>query len=250
MPFEHILRNRQGGELTAEERKILDASVSELRTFPAGTTLIHHGIPVDVSTMLVKGIMTRHLHDHEGRRHMVAVHFPGDFVDLHAFVLRSLDHDVGALTDVTVAIVPHERLENITENFAHLTRRLWFLTLIDAAVHRQWVFRLAGLNAISRVAHFLCETNARLMATGQSDGHRFALPMTQTEIGEVCGLTGIHVNRVMRDLRDLKLCTVRSAWVEIHDVPGLVNKGEFDSHYLYLTERYAQRALGTVREDL
>ncbi len=250
MLVQNLLRNRQGGDLSPAERDVIERAVSEVRKFSAGEVVVQHGVQVDVSTLLVKGLMSRHLYDRSGRRHMVGIHFPGDFVDLHAYALKSLDHNVGTLTDVTVAIVPHIRLAQIQAELVHLTHRLWFLTTIDAAMHRQWSFRISSLDAIARIAHFLCETNARLMAIGESDGHRFMLPLTQAQVGEVCGLTGIHVNRVMRDLRDLKLCTFRSSLVEIHDLPGLVRRGQFHPAYLYLNESISQRALGNIREDL
>jgi CRP-like cAMP-binding protein len=245
---ENILRNRAGDELSAHERDVLESAVSELRTYPAGHTAVRQGQPVDISTLLVEGLMTRHVDTRDGRRHMVGVHVPGDFVDLHAYALKRLDHDVGALTEVRVAIVPHSALERIQASMPHLTRRLWFLTLLDGALHRQWVYRLASLNAMQRVAHFLCETNARLLAVGASDGRSFALPVTQGDIGEVCSLTNVHVNRVLRQLREAGLCTFRSSVVEIHDLPGLAAAGQFQPDYLYLNPPTAARAMGESRE--
>jgi CRP-like cAMP-binding protein len=202
------------------------------------------GHEVDVSLLLVDGFMTRHIDASDGRRHLVAVHLPGDFVDLHAYALKHLDHDVGALTDCTVAVVPHAALERIQAQHPHLTRRLWFRTLLDAAMHRQWVYRLSSLNAIQRVAHFVCETHARMLAIDASDGWVFDLPMTQIDIGEVCGLTHVHVNRVLRQLREAGLCTVKSPQVEIHDLRRLVELGQFRAEYLYLNEATARRATG------
>jgi len=205
---------------------------------------------VNISTLLVHGFMTRHVDAADGRRHLVAVHVPGDFVDLHAYALKKLDHDVAALTDVTVAIFPHSCLERIQVEHGHLTRRLWFSTLLDAAIHRQWIYRLSSLNAMARVAHFICEMNARLLAVGLSDGKTFTLPMTQVDIGEVCSLTNVHVNRVLRQLREMELCTVRAAHVEIHDLKGLADAGQFNPHYLYLNHQTAARAAGQHMETL
>lgn len=246
----NVLRNRLGGELPHAERAILDAAVSETRLLPMGHVAVRQGQLVNVSTLLVHGFMTRRVDAADGRRHLVAVHVPGDFVDLHAYALKSLDHEVAALTDVTVAIFPHEALERIQAEYVHLTRRLWFLTLLDAAIHRQWIYRLSSLNALERVAHFLCEMNARLLAIGASNGSRFELPMTQVDIGEVCSLTNVHVNRVLRQLREMGLCTARSAHVEIHDLKGLATAGQFNPHYLYLNLQTAMRAEGQPLESL
>lgn len=240
--FTHNLLRNRATELTAEERQALEGAISQTSTYPAGHVVVRQGVPVNISTLLVKGLMTRHVDAPDGRRHLVAVHVPGDFVDLHAYALKKLDHDVGALTDVTVAVFQHISLERIQDADARLTRRLWFLTLIDAAMHRQWIYRLASLNATQRVAHFLCEMNARLLAIDESDGSNFALPMTQADIGEVCGLTNVHVNRVLRELREAGLCQVRSSQVHITDLKGLTSKALFDPEYLYLNRQTAARA--------
>jgi len=240
----NVLRNRTAGELTEGERAILEAAVLETRLLPADQVAVRQGEPVNVSILLVHGFMTRRVDAADGRRHLVGGHVPGDFVDLHAYVLKKLDHDVAALTDATVAIVPHARLERIQSECESLTRRLWFLTLQDAAIHRQWIYRLSSLNAYQRIAHFLCEINARLLAIGASDGAVFELPMTQVDLGEVCSLTNVHVNRVLRQLRENELCTVRASRVEIHDLKALVAAGQFDSQYLFLNQQTAARACG------
>jgi len=245
---DRLLRNRQEGEPSADERAILENAISETRTLRAGQVAVRQGKPVEWSTLLVHGMMTRHVDGADGRRHLVAVHVPGDFVDLHAYALKKLDHDVAALTDATVAIVPHAAIKSIQAECPELARRLWFSTLLDAAIHRQWIYRLSSLDARQRVAHFLCEMNARLLAIGESDGASYELPMTQSDLGEVCSLTSVHVNRVLRQLREANLCTARSLRIDIHDLKGLAAAGEFDPLYLYLTPSYAARASGIPLE--
>ncbi|RZL87783.1 MAG: Crp/Fnr family transcriptional regulator [Variovorax sp.] len=245
MLTKNLLRNR-AAELSDHERNMLEEAIAHVQSHPAGHVLVPQGTPVSASTLLIEGLVTRHIDAPDGRRHLVGVHVPGDFVDLHAYPLKKLDHDVGALTDVRVAVIPHASLEKIQDADSRLTRRLWFMTLLDAAMHRQWIFRLASLNATQRVAHFLCEMNARLLAIGASDGSEFSLPMTQADIGEVCALTNVHVNRVMRELRELGMCQTRSSRTQIIDLPGLVAKALFDPHYLYLNAETAARATGTT----
>lgn len=247
MLTQNILRNRATA-LSEDERSLMEHAISQTQDFPAGRVVVRQGVPVNVSTLLVQGLMTRHVDAANGKRQLVAVHVPGDFVDLHGYALKRLDHDVAALTDVRVAIFPHDALERIQAQDARLTRRLWFLTLLDAATHRQWIYRLGSLNALQRVAHFLCETNARFMAIGTSDGTSFSLQMTQADIGEVCSLTNVHVSRVLRELRELGLCQVRSSQVTIMDLRGLVAKALFDPGYLYLNERIAVLA-AAQKED-
>lgn len=241
----NVLRNRTE-ELSDEERAVLESAVERTQVCPAGETLVRHGCAVHTSTVLVQGIMTRHVHAADGRRHLVAVHVPGDFVDLHGYVLKQLDHDVGALSEATVAVVPHAALDAIQVRHPGLARRLWFLTLLDAAMHRQWVMRLASMDALQRVAHFLCEMNAKLLAIGQSDGLHYTLPMTQADIGEVCGLTNVHVSRVLRQLREAELCSWRAGQVAVYDPVRLAATGMFAPDYLYLNPATALRAAGNT----
>lgn len=230
---DRFLRNRRGVELTAAERASIDDAITEVRTLDARSIIVHAGDPVSQSTFLIDGFMCRYIDDREGLRQLVAVEVPGEFVDLHGYPLKSLDHDVGTLTACTVAIIPHRAIDTILASQPDLTRKLWFSTMLDAAMHRAWVFRLGRLSATARLAHFLCETNMRLEAAGLSDGRRFAPGMTQVDLAEACGVTNVHINRVIRQLREEGLCTFRSSLVEIHDPARLAAIGQFDPDYLY-----------------
>jgi len=229
-----FLRHRRGAVLTAEERAALEAGVAEVKTIPSREIVVHAHEPLSHSTLLVEGYMCRYLDDRRGLRQLVAIHVPGDFVDLHAYPLHSLDHDVASLTTSTIATVPHSALDAILDGHPGFARKLWYSTLLDAAIHRAWLFRLGRLDAGGRIAHFLCETNARLQAVGLSDGHRFNLGITQTDLSEICGLTSVHINRVMRSLREEGVVSFRSSLVDIHDLPRLQRHGEFHPDYLYL----------------
>ena len=239
MFFDRFLTNRRGVDLTAEERRLLEQAVAEVRTLESRVTMTEQGQTVHVSTLLVEGLMSRYIDDRKGLRQLVAVHVPGEFVDLHAYPMQRLDHSIGALTGAKVAIVRHDALQALLGPRPDLARKLWFSTLIDAAMHRAWLFRVGRLDVVGRVAHFLCEMNARLHAVGLSDGHRFALELTQADLAEICGLTTVHINRVMRQLRESGLCVFRSALVDVLDPGGLALRGDFDPAYLYLDDQPA-----------
>jgi CRP-like cAMP-binding protein len=232
--MEHFLRNRTIATLTPEERESLEAAVSERRRLPGRITLVERGETLRHSTMLIEGFMIRFIDDLDGRRQVVAFHVPGDFVDLHGYPLRVLDHSIATLGETRIALVPHTAIERLTDDNAKFARKLWASTLLDAAIHREWLFRLGRLDAVGRVAHFFAETNARLLAVGLSVNDSFQLPITQTELSEITGLTSIHVNRVLRMLREEKVCTFRSSRVDIADRVRLERIGQFDPTYLYL----------------
>jgi CRP-like cAMP-binding protein len=231
---ERFLRHRRGVSLDSQERSRLEAAISEIKTLPPRTNIVLAGEPISQSILLIDGFMSRYIDDRNGLRQLVAVHVPGDFVDLHAYPLKVLDHDVATMTAATVAIVPHSELDALTLELPAMTPKLWFSTLIDAAIHRAWLFRFGRLDAIGRVSHFISETNVRLMSAGLSDGRRFALGLTQNDLAEICGLTNVHINRVMRQLREERLCVFRSSLVEILQPEKLAIRGQFDPDYLYI----------------
>lgn len=228
-----FLLGRAREALTDEERLVIEQSVGAVRSFPARHQLTRRGDMINVSCMLLDGFVGRYLDDREGYRQLVSMHVPGDFIDLHAFPLKRLDHDIATLGPCTLAFYRHDVLATILEQYPRLTRWLWFSTLLDAAIHREWIFRMGRLGADGRVAHLFCELNARLEMVELAEGGRYTFPATQADLAEACGITGVHVNRVLRVMRERGLLVFRSGAVEITDLPGLTALAEFDPDYLY-----------------
>lgn len=228
-----FLLGRGRGNLSHEERLAIEDAMGSVRTLPARRQLISRGEPVEVSTFLIEGYICRYMDDRDGHRQLVALHVPGDFVDLHAFPMKRLDHDIATLGPVKVGQFDHRVLTELTERMPHLTRKLWFSTLLDAAMHREWIFRLGRLGADGRIAHFFCELFVRLDLVGLVEGNRFQLPLTQVDLGEACGLTGVHVNRTLRALREDGMLSFRNGEVEMIDFLRLARTAEFDADYLY-----------------
>lgn len=233
--IERFLAGRRREELSAEELKALEASVDEVVTYPPRQIIVPHGKVIDTSMLLIEGLMTRYMDGADGSRQLVAIHVPGDFVDLHAFPLRKLDHDVGTLTACSVAKFKHAEIETLIVAHPNLGRQLWFSTLLDAAMHREWIFRLGRLGAAGRVAHFFAETERRLRMVGLSDSKSFVLPLQQSDIASACGITAVHTNRVLRDLRERGIVTFTSGTVKIGNLAALHREAEFDDQYLYPT---------------
>ena len=231
-----FLRGRRRHELSAAELDALEAAVSAVVTIPPRRTLTRRGDPVRESTLIVRGFLCRYMDARDGFRQIMSLQVPGDFVDLHGYPLQRLDHDIATLTEAQVVTIPHERLTVLTERFPHLGRLLWFSTLLDAAMHREWIFRLGRLEADGRLAHFLSETHARLATVGLATNGRFDFPLTQQDIGEACGLTSVHVNRTLRRLREAGMVEIANREVRILDAPQLSALGEFQPDYLYVSE--------------
>src|SRR3954469_6144170 len=188
----HLKKLRARDDVSAEEEKTIRGLVSEIVEISADRTAIRHHTELHNSVLLLDGWMARAKDLPNGQRQFAELHVAGDFVDLHGFTLKSLDHDVVTLTHCRVALVPHERLKVMTERFPHLARLYWFLTNIDAAIHREWTLSLGRRTALSRMAHLFCELNIRLGITGLTNDNCYGFPLTQIELGECLGLTAVH----------------------------------------------------------
>lgn len=231
-----FLRGRGRHAMTEAEKDVLERAVERVERLPARTIVTRRGEPVMYSTLLLDGVMCRYMDARDGYRQLVALQVTGDFVDLHGYPLRRLDHDVGTLTESTIALVPHARIDRILAEHPQLTRLMWRSTLLDAALHREWIFRIGRLDAAGRLAHFLLETYHRLRAVGVADGGTFDLALTQQDLGEALGLTSVHINRMLRRLREGGLADFTRGTVRILDHDRLARLGEFDPDYLYLEE--------------
>lgn len=233
----HLRKLRKRDEISAAEEAAIEDAISEVRSLPADIVAIREGQELDVSTLLLTGWMGRTKMMATGERQITELHVAGDFADLHSFTLKRLDHDVVTLSDCTIGVVPHQRLQDISERHPHLTRVYWFMTNLDASITREWALSLGRRSALQRMANLFCELFVRLEIVGLTDGCTYEFPLTQRELSECLGLTGVHVNRTLQELRRRELIEVESKRVTIRNLPALQAVAEFDPAYLYLERR-------------
>lgn len=226
----------------------LTDTVSEIRQVPAREVLVRRGEPVDESLLVTEGLVGRYVPiERTDRAQMVALQIPGDFVDLHGFPLGVLDHDIRTVSAVTLAVFPHAGLHDLVKADPDLGIDLWALTLIDAATHRHWALRMGSMRAIMRVANFMCEMNYRLTLCGRALPHGFDLPVTQIDLANACGMTPVHLSRVLRDLREEGCCTFQDGQVQICNASRLNELGAFNSGFLNLNRRGNSPQQGSAR---
>ena len=229
-----VRKLRVRDQVSDAEADILRDAVVRVEDIPMGRTLVVPGQKLDLSMLIVSGFVARYKDLSNGQRQITDIHIAGDFTDLHGFLLKRLEHHIGALTPIRMAFVPHERLTRISEEHPHLLRMLWLSTLMDSAIQRERMLSVGRRTAVARIAHLMCELYTRLSLVNEVDGLTFTFPVTQIDIADVTGLTSVHVNRMLRELRDRGLMTFRNATVEIHDLPGLERLADFDRTYLFL----------------
>jgi CRP-like cAMP-binding protein len=233
----HLKKLRRRIEISSEEERALRDSVAETRKVPADQVLIRGGEELSTSLMLLEGWLARSKDLPSGERQVTELHVAGDFADLHGFTLKHLDHDVITLTECLVAVVPHERIREITQRYPRLALIYWLSTNIDAAVTRELALSLGQRSAISRMAHLFCELYVRLDAVGRARPDGYEFPLTQRELAECLGLTVVHVNRTVQELRRRNLVELENRHLTILDRRGLEGVAEFDPSYLYLDRR-------------
>jgi CRP-like cAMP-binding protein len=220
--------------LTAEERSVLESFTFVDRDAGQDEDIVKQGTAPKASTLLLEGLAGRYKILGNGQRQITALHIPGDFVDLHSFLLARMDHAIVALTPCRVAAVSHDTLRQVTERFPHLGRVLWLTTLIDGSIHREWLVAMGRRTALAHTAHIFCELYLRFKLIGAIDGYSFKLPLTQEEMADTLGLSHVHVNRTLGELRDAGLLEWRRQLVTIHDWDRLAEVAEFDDTYLNL----------------
>lgn len=159
---------------------------------------------------------------------------PGDMCDLQGFFLGEMDYAIGTLTAGRVAIIPHEVLLDLTETYPCIARALSQSTFVDAAIFREWMVGMGRRSAYTRIAHLLCEMGLRLQAAGLNRDGSYDLPVTQAELADALGLTVVHVNRTLQQLRHTGLITLRRRTVTVLDWDSLRRAGEFDPGYLHI----------------
>jgi CRP-like cAMP-binding protein len=220
-------------ELSTEERAALLSSATEFKHFPVGSTIVQHGSRPEVCTLLVSGFASRFNFTENGGRQITAIHVGGDFVDLHSLPLKRMDHGIGALSNCVVLLFPHANLIEVTREHPHLTRLLWMLTLLDGAIHRRWLVAMGRTSAASHTAHLLCELYLRLEAVGLAKDHQMELPLTQVELADTLGISAVHANRVLQELRSQGLLSWEGGHVTISNWEGLVAEAQFDDEFLF-----------------
>lgn len=233
--IEPLLMNlRSHDAVTSEEEALLGSIFSGHRRVCTGEDIVSEGSRPGVSSLLVDGFAARYKVMANGSRQITALHVAGDFVDLHAFPLKRMDHGILALSSCTVCFSDHANLQSLTQTHPHLTRLLWLTTLIDAAIHREWIVAMGRRSKKAHLAHLVCELFLRLQVVGKTEDSRFHFPLSQAELADVLGLSVVHLNKTLQTLRRDGVLTWVNREITILDWEGLQQIGEFDATYLNL----------------
>lgn len=234
-PAEHLLRKLERFCLLGEEEKrALGAAMTMERQFAAREDLIHERKPTEGVFVIVDGFACRYKILPNGRRQIVGFLLPGDMCDLRVFLLKRMDHSICALSTVTATLIPPEAAMDLLERFPRLTRALWWTTIVEDSITREWVVNVGYRTALERVAHLFCETFHRLEAVGLTRTNQCRLPLTQIELGDTLALSSVHINRTLMYMRRENLVRLHRGQLELLNRRGLELAAGFDPNYLHL----------------
>jgi CRP-like cAMP-binding protein len=220
--------------LSAEESNAVNECCTDVREFGAREDIISQGDRTGGVKLLLEGFACRYKMLEDGRRQIVSYFVPGDLCDLRVFILKRMDHSIGAIVASKVATISPENVLKLTSTYPTLTRALWWSTLVEEAILREWIVNVGQRNALERMAHLFCELLYRFRAVDLNQGNSCALPLTQVEMAETLGLSSVHVNRTLQELRRQKLITLEGGTLTVPDLTALKEVSFFNSDYLHL----------------
>ena len=221
--------------LSVDELSTLEAFHDQPRSVPRNRNIITEGHKYSVMFTLVDGIAIRHSAIHSGRRNILNVVLPGDIIGFPACFFDSALYSVTAVTDVTVAAISFDRFHELFSNHPRIGVAIFWLFSCEAAMYAERLIGITQRSALERVAHFLLELMTRLRVIGLGDERAFGMPLTQEQMGEILGLTGVHVSRTLRQLRDEGVAVIKRRQVEIKNFEALSALGNFErAHFKHL----------------
>ena len=223
-----------------EERQRLDQLLGyPKKTYGRGETIIQEGEKVDDVHLVLNGLAARSKTLRSGDRQFMAFLVPGDLCDVEVFILEGMDHDIVALSDTTCVLIPAKIIEGLLTESTKLTKALWWSTMSDSAILREWIVDHGSRDSLERIAHLMCEMLIRYRIIGETTDDSFPFLINQEELADATGMSPVHVNRMLQQLRGQDLIELSGQVLTILDPKGLQRVAKYDSTYLHLirTER-------------
>jgi CRP-like cAMP-binding protein len=220
-------------ELTEEERQaVLDLPMT-VRLYDERQDIVRVGDRPHECCLILEGFACRYKLLPDGRRQIMSFHTPGDMPDLQSLHISVMDHSVGVIGRTLAAFIAHKDLLGLTQSYPGLLHAFWRDTLVDAAIFREWMIGVGRRDAHERIAHLICEMFLRFEGVGLAPAYTFKMPVTQADFADALGLSAVHVNRVLQDMRRDGLITWTRSTVTVLKWEELQGGALFDATYLH-----------------
>ena len=233
IPGTLVRRLRTTSGLTDDELRVVRELPILVRTCPPEQHIVRDGDRPSECCLIVTGFAMRTKTTSTGQRQILSLHVPGDIPDLQSLHLHVMDHDLVTLTECTLGFIGHTPLRKLHRERPDIANLFWRDTLIDAAMFREWIVNIGQRPAPSRLAHILAELRQRLRIIGLTDNRSFDMPLTQEQIGDALGITSIHANRVIKQLRTEGIVEIHRGRVTILDERKFEELADFDNRYMH-----------------
>jgi len=230
--FLHRLRLRS--VLTSEEQEAVSNLVGETRSFRPSEDIVSPGERVEHACLVARGLAGRFDQMLDGERQVTSFYISGDMCDLHSVVAPRASWSITALGPVTAVMIPHRQLRELCVRYPSVAVAFWRDGTVDASIFAKWVGNLGRKDAKARIAHIFCEMGVRSEAAGLGSKTSFELPLTQDRLSDAAGLTTVHVNRTLQQMKREALLQFKNRHVDIPDWQALALIAEFDPAYLLL----------------
>lgn len=237
-PLDHIANSPLARKLSAfvalseAEYAVLSALHQRRRTFVEGRDLVYQGQSEQAAYILISGWACSSKNLPDGGRQIIDVQIPGDFLGLRSVLLHTSDHTIEPIVDIQVSEVLAGDLLDAFARTPRLAAAVLWAASRDEAMVVEHLVDLGRRSAVERMAHFLLELGMRLEMVGMGDRTGYDCPLTQYHLADALGLSAVHVNRVLRKLREDGLATFREGRVRFDDYVQLCAVAEFDGSYL------------------
>nr|WP_290698238.1 Crp/Fnr family transcriptional regulator [Halomonas sp. UBA3074] len=225
--------------LSDEERQAIKHLPIKIVDMKAYQDIVNMGDHPTQCFMVLEGFACVYKETIDGNRQILAIHIPGDMPDLQSLHLPFLDINIATLSACKLGFVQHEDARRICEQYPRLATAFWRETLSQSAIYREWIVNNGRRKSYTRIAHLICELKVRLNAVGLVRNNRFIIPASQAELADATGMTPVHMNRVLQELRADGLIKVERSSVSIPDWEALKLSGEFDPLYLHFVNEVA-----------
>lgn len=230
-----IRKLEQFVRLSADEKAaLMRMSTHSIRDYAPREDVVHEGDKPRWVNVMLDGFACRYKMLEDGRRQILSFFVPGDICDSRVFILKEMDHSIASISPLKVAEVPPETIIDLTARSPRISQALWWSTLVDEAIAREWIVNVGQRSASERMAHLLCELFLRLKGVGLVEDDSCDLPMTQTELADALGLSAVHTNRTLQELRSLGLIVWKGKRLTIPDLRALQGLALFNPNYLHL----------------
>jgi CRP-like cAMP-binding protein len=205
-----------------------------IREFGPDEPIIREGDRPKNVAVVLSGFVYRYKMVDPGKRQIIAFHIAGDMPDLQGLHLDVMDHAVAPSVTSRIALIPHATILALLEEHPKLAHVFWREALIDGAIFREWTVNVGRRQALSRMAHLLCEMFTKSRAVGLTVAAECPLPLSQGQLADATGLSSVHVNRMLQSLRKDRLIRLEDRVLTILDWEGLKEVGDFNAAYLHL----------------